>query len=87
MEAIEFQTVLGKDGIIKIPEDFSKRINGGKIRVIVLAEDRKFLSRDEIYDRDKERAESYIRLLMKNPAKVDKSIGFLTRDEIYDRKL
>ncbi len=43
--------------------------------------------RDEIYDREKDRAENFINWLIKNPLKVDKSIPFLTRDEIYDRKL
>jgi len=45
------------------------------------------LKRDEIYDREKDRAENFINWLIKNPLKVDKSIPFLTRDEIYDRKL
>ncbi|HXG83881.1 MAG TPA: hypothetical protein VNI84_07630 [Pyrinomonadaceae bacterium] len=45
------------------------------------------LTRDEIYDREEDRAENYIKFLMKNPLKVDRSIPFLTRDEIYDRKL
>ncbi len=45
------------------------------------------LTRDEIYDREKDRAENFINWLIKNPLKVDKSIPFLTRDEIYDRKL
>ena len=44
-------------------------------------------TRDEIYDRKKERDENFINWLMKNPLKVDKSVPFLTRDEIYDRKL
>lgn len=43
--------------------------------------------RDEIYDRRRDRAENFIKWLIKNPLKVDKSIPFLTRDEIYDRKL
>ncbi len=49
--------------------------------------DPKPLTRDEIYDREKDRAEKFINWLIKNPLKVDKSIPFLTRDEIYDRKL
>lgn len=44
-------------------------------------------SRDEIYDREKDRAGNYIKFLLKNPLKVNRSIPFLTRDEIYDRKL
>lgn len=87
MRAIEFQTFLGKDGIIKVPESFSEEINNGKVRVIVLAEEKKFLSREEIYDRQRDRAENFINWLIKNPLKVDKSVPFLTREEIYDRKL
>ncbi len=49
--------------------------------------DPKPLTRDEIYDREKDRTENFINWLIKNPLKVDKSIPFLTRDEIYDRKL
>jgi len=87
MRAIEFQTVLGKDGIIKLPADFSEEINGGKVRVIILVEDKKPLSREEIYDRKKDRAASFIKFLIKNPLKVDKSTPFLKRDEIHDRNL
>ncbi|CAN5450197.1 hypothetical protein BH20ACI1_BH20ACI1_18210 [soil metagenome] len=45
------------------------------------------LTRDEIYDREADRAENFINFLMKNPLKVDKSVPFLKRNEIYDRKL
>ncbi len=87
MDAIEFQTFLGKDGVIKVPENLSKRINGAKVRVIILAEYEKPFNREEANDRERDRAENFINWLMRNPVKVDKSIPFLTRDEIYDRKL
>lgn len=87
MEAIEFQTFLGKDRIIRVPEAFSEKINEGKIRVIILAEEKRTLNREEIYDREADRAANFIKWLIKNPLKVDKSVPFLTRDEIYDRKL
>ncbi len=87
MEAIEFQTFLGKDRIIKVPEAFNEKINEGKVRVIILAEEEKNFNREDIYDRESDRAQNYIKWLTKNPLKVDKSVPFLTRDEIYDRKL
>jgi len=87
MEAIEFQAFVGKDGIIKVPESLSKKIKNGKVRVIVLGEDRKPFSREEIYDRRNDRIENFIEFLLKNPVKVYKSISFLNRDELHDRKL
>jgi len=87
MEAIEFQTFLGKDRIIKVPEAFNEKINEGKVRVIILAEEEKNFNREDIYDRESDRAQNYIKWLIKNPLKVAKSVPFLTRDEIYDRKL
>lgn len=87
MPTIEFETE-AKNGSIQIPEEYRGRLTG-KLQVIVCVAEKDLsnLSRDEIYDREKDRAENYIKFLMKNPLKVDRSIPFLTRDEIYDRKL
>ncbi len=87
MIAVEFETFLKKDGIIKVPEDVKQKINNENVRVIVLAEERKIFNREETNDRDRDRAENYINMLMKNPLKVDKSVPFLTRDELHNRKL
>lgn len=88
MSTVKFETTV-EDGKIVIPMEFRGRIKG-KIEVIVKSKDHSDfepMSRDEIYDRKKDRAENFIRQLMKNPLEVDKSVPFLTRDEIYDRKL
>ena len=85
---VEFETEI-KNGNIEIPEKLRFRIKD-KIKVLVsIKEAEEFvpLTRDEIYDRRRDKAENFIKWLMKNPLKVDKSIPFLTREEIYDRKL
>jgi hypothetical protein len=90
---VEFETEI-RNGSIEIPEKLRYRIKD-KIKVLVSikeaekTEEEPFvpLTRDEIYDRRRDRAENFIKWLMKHPLKVDKSIPFLTRDEIYDRKL
>lgn len=87
MEAIEFQTTLGNDGIISIPYGLDEKVKRGKVRVIVIGDEKAFFDREETNDRDLERARDYIDYLMKNPIKVDKSRPFLTRDELYDRSL
>ena len=87
MEAIEFQTTIGTDGTISIPESLSKKMHRSKVRVIILEEEQRIFDREETNDRDRDRAYNYINYLMANPIKVDKSIPFLTRDEIYDRRI
>lgn len=87
MEAIEFQTMLGSDGIIAIPTEIGNRVRRGKVRVIVIEDESGFKDRDEVNDGDLDRARNYINYLMANPIKVDKSRPFLTRDELYDRNL
>jgi len=87
MEAIEFQTTLGKDGIISIPENIGRNVKRGKVRVIVIEDEPKMFDRDETNDRDRDRAKDYIKFLMANPIKVDRSKPFLTRDEIYGDRL
>lgn len=86
MEAIEFQTTLGSDGIIAIPSDVGGKVRSGKVRVIVIEEEPRISDNDETNDSDRERTRNYINYLMANPFKVDKSVPFLTRDEIYDRR-
>ena len=87
MEAIEFQTTLGSDGIIAIPHGLDQKVKRWKVRVIVIGEEQPFFDRDETNDRDLDRARDYIDYLMANPIKVDKSRPFLTRDELHDRSL
>lgn len=72
MQAIEFQTFLGKDRIIKVPEDFSEKFNGGKVRVIVLAEEKPVEEK------------SYLRELIENPVSIP-NFKPMPRDEIYER--
>ena len=84
MQTIEFQTTLGKDGIISVPEEIGKKVRRGKVRVIVIEDESRSFDRDEINDRDRDRAQNYIKYLMANPIKVDRSKPFLTRDEIYE---
>lgn len=84
MEAIEFQTTLGSDGIISIPTEISAKVKRGKVRVIVIEED-PAISTNDGSNEDRERIRNYINYLMDNPFKVDRSVPFLTRDEIYER--
>ncbi|MBX3291170.1 MAG: hypothetical protein KF855_17825 [Acidobacteria bacterium] len=85
MEAIEFQATIGSDGTIAIPENLAKKVRRGKVRVIVIEDDRRMPDREEAGDRD--RSQNYIKFLMANPIKVDSSIPLLTRDEIHDRRI
>lgn len=92
MSIVKFETTVDNGSII-IPMKFRNKIKG-KVEVVIstkeiIRDKPNFvpLTRDEIYDRKKERDENFINWLMKNPLKVDKSVPFLTRDEIYDRKL
>jgi len=87
MEAIEFQTTLGQDGVITIPERFDQKVRRGKVRVIVIEEDPRSVAQSAESDEDRESVRNYIRYLMENPFQVDPSVPLLTRDEIYDRKL
>lgn len=87
MEAIEFQATLGNDGVISVPENIGSTFRRGKVRVILIEDEPKIFDRDEANDRERDRALNYIKYLMANPIKVDKSTPFLTRDEIYDRRL
>lgn len=87
MEAIEFQTTLGTDGVISIPANIGSKVRKGKVRVIVIEDEPTVFDRDETNDRDRDRAQDYIKYLMANPIKVDKSKPFLTRDEIYGDRL
>ena len=83
MEAIEFQTTLGSDGIIAIPSGINGKVKRGKVRVIVIEEETQIVDDNA----DPKTIKNYIKYLMANPIKVDKSKPFLTRDEIYDRNL
>ena len=83
MEAIEFQTTLGSDGIIAIPSEFGSKVRKGKVRVIVIEEEPQRVDDDT----DPQSVKNYIKYLMANPIKVDKSRPFLTRDQLYDRSL
>ena len=85
MEAIEFQTTLGIDGVIAIPESLGKKVRRGKVRVIVIEEDIKPFNREETHDRELDRTYNYINYLMANPFEVDKTKPMLTRDELYER--
>ena len=85
MEAIEFQTTISRDGTITVPDDLGKKMRNGKVRVIVIDDEPKSRDQDEVDDRNQGRDKGYIKYLMANPIKVDKSTPFLTRDEIYDR--
>ncbi len=87
MEAIEFQTTLGSDGIIAIPDNIGSKVRNGKVRVIVIEDEPSIFDRGETNDVDRSLARDYIDFLMANPIKVDKSRPFLTRDELYDRSL
>ncbi len=79
MEAIEFQTTLGVDGIIAIPDSLSKRMRRGRVRVIVIEDEAKAA------ENEPDAARHFIKHLMANPVSVDRSSAFLSRDEIYDR--
>jgi len=87
MEAIEFNTTLGSDGIIAIPHGLDRKVKRGNVRVIIIGEEKPFVDRDEIHDRELDRAEDYLDYLMANPIEVDKSRPFLKRDELHDRSL
>lgn len=83
MEAIEFQTTLGKEGIISIPDNVSQQLPRGRVRVIVLSEEKTPVTPHDKYAG----AKGYIKYLMENPIKLDKSTPFLAREEIHDRKI
>lgn len=86
MEAVEFEATLGSDGIISIPKDIDRKVQRGRVRVIIIEDEPKIFDRDETNDRDIDRAQGYIKFLMANPIKVDKLTPFLPRDEVYDRQ-
>lgn len=58
MEAIEFQTTLGNDGIISIPSDVSSKVRSGKVRVIVIEEEPQIFDDDT----DPKSIKNYIKL-------------------------
>lgn len=86
MEAIEFEATLGIDGIISIPHDIGGKVRTGPVRVIVI-EAGEPVAQLEPFDESLDETRNYLRYLMENPFKVDKSVPFLTRDEIYDRNI
>lgn len=88
MADIEFQATLEKDGTIAVPEDIGRLLRPGRVRVrLIDPAERVVLDRDEIYDRERDRAWNYLDYLMDHPIHVDRSIPFLTREELHDRRL
>ena len=87
MQEIEFFATLEKNGTITVPDNIGKGLRHGRVHVKLIDAEAKIFDRDEIYDRDRDRAWGYINYLLSNPIKVDKSVPFLTRDEIYDRRM
>lgn len=86
MQAIEFQTIISDDSTIAIPDKLREKINRRRVRVIVMEDDLFVFDRYETNNRDRERAENYIKFRFANPFESDTSIPLLTRDEIYEWK-
>jgi hypothetical protein len=80
MFAIEFQTQI-RNGIIEIPakqrEELLAQINGGEVRVIVLAPAAKKPTKEG-------NEQSFLQYLLENPIRLP-NVEYLTREEAHER--
>lgn len=92
MYAIEFQAQI-RDGKIEIPaeerEALAAQVNGGTVRVIVMAPEKKQAAAatekiDLVQDAKNKGYDSFIKYLLDHPLQIP-DFRPLTRDEIYDR--
>ncbi|MFO7538438.1 MAG: hypothetical protein R6X32_10310 [Chloroflexota bacterium] len=96
MYAIEFQTQI-QNGVIEIPEEqrdvLLSKINGGLVRVIVMAPEEKQVSAEQtltppeidlVQDAQDKGYTSFIDYLLDHPIRIP-DVEYLTREEVHER--